>query len=243
MTDAMKDRTRTTHETPASAGTPPTGIDLFAFSIVLVANANNPSIINQDFLLNNGIITDQQPLKDPPPISTPGFAQVLFEDGLSVKADPNRVIVEQIGNPPPLTNIVCVEVAKRYLKTVPHVPYVAVGINPKGYRRMSDGVSESVADALRDNGRWMVHKSVVPTFRLTSTHQYDDRRITLDISNGTSSEDGRETPVMLYQGNIHRDLSDNNQQMKVNSMLSILASWRADYLDYVEIVRKTYSST
>ena len=74
MTDAMKDRTRTTHETPASAGTPPTGIDLFAFSVVLVANANNPSIINQDFLLNNGIITDEQPLKR----SSPHLDSSLF---------------------------------------------------------------------------------------------------------------------------------------------------------------------
>lgn len=64
----------------ARLGKPHTDVELLELSIVLVANANNPTIMNPDFLQNNGIVSDLRPLQDLPPMSTPVLSQVAFED-------------------------------------------------------------------------------------------------------------------------------------------------------------------
>ena len=110
-------------------------VDLVEFSVVLVANSNNPTIINPDFLLHNEIVNADLSLQGDP-ITTPLFSQVVFEGGIAVVATPDRVIFQQTGDPLALKDILCPKIAERYLKKVPHVPYSAVGINPKGYRQL-----------------------------------------------------------------------------------------------------------
>lgn len=108
------------------------GIDikLIELSVVFVANSNNPSIINPDFLRYNKIVDDSYEVQDSP-ISTPAFSQVAFKNGIEVASTPDRIIFRQSGSLDRET-VASPEVAKRYLDCVPHVPYCAIGMNPKG---------------------------------------------------------------------------------------------------------------
>ena len=214
-------------------------VKLFEFSVVLVANEHNPTIINRDFLLNNGIVVEQRPLDEPPPFSTPATSQVAFDSGLTVRGDRKRVVFEQSGEPLSIEDVLCAEIAKRYLKTIPHVNYTAIGVNPKGYRVLAGRPSDGVAGALIDNGTWMKHRSAVPSFGLKATYQYDAKKITLDIFEGEVIEaDQEKVRILALQGNIHRDIQEENQQMRLSSLLSILDSWRDDYSEYVVITEK-----
>ena len=101
-------------------------LELIELSVVLVADSNNPSIVNPDFLKYNGIVDTVYEVQDFP-ISTPAFSQVAFKNGITVTSDPARVLIQQTTE---LTkaNMVSPEIAKRYLQCVPHVPYRAIGI-------------------------------------------------------------------------------------------------------------------
>ena len=56
---------------------------LIELSVVLVADSNNPSILNPDFLHYNKIVDKGHGVLDSP-ISTPGFSQVAYENGVTV---------------------------------------------------------------------------------------------------------------------------------------------------------------
>ena len=226
----------------AQEGTPEVGlappeVQLFEFSVVLVASNNNPSIVNPDFLLNNGIITDLEPLRERS-IATPMFSLAMFKGNVNVKAEPNRVIFEQTGTPLTVDRVICAEIAKRYLKTVPHVPYSAIGINPKSYRTRSRALPSAVVHALIGRGTWMAQDSTVPTFGLKAIYQYPDRRIIFDASEGEAKIAGETSSVDFFEANIHRDIKEQNQQMRISSLLSLLDTWRDDYSDFITIVSK-----
>lgn len=213
-------------------------VELVGFSVVLVANSNNPSILNPDFLRYNEIVDADLQVQGNP-ITTPAFSQVTFADGLTVKADPNRVIFEQAGDPLARGNVLCPEMANRYLQKVPHVPYSAVGINPKGYRVSPTGVQEKVSTALLDKGAWMSFKDVHPEIHLKTIYKYESRMIVLDIIEAKKRmKNNVEIPGILFQANIHRDITATNPQKRVEFVSTALASWEKDLFDFDALVEK-----
>ena len=156
---------------------------LTTVSVVLVADSNNPTIINPDFLRSNGILVGDLQVQEPP-ITTPVFSQVIYQGGISVKAEPNRVIFEQVETKNSLapTNIVSPEMAKRYVEKVPHVPYSAIGINPTGFRYSTNGSKEELSHSLSGSGAWASFKDMMPEIQLKAIYHYEKRKINLDIA-------------------------------------------------------------
>ena len=212
-------------------------VDITEFSVVLLATSNNPSILNPDFLQYNDIVDASQQIQEPP-ISTPAFSQVIFQDGLTVTADPDRVIFAQTRGRLATEDIVCPEIAKRYVKTVPHVTYRAVGINPKGFRRSGDGAPDRVANALTDKGAWLSFKDTIPEIQLKAVYRYSGRTIFLDVIEARREADGRQTPGILFQANIHRNITETNPQKRTEGLLSIIDSWKEDLSEFHVLVNK-----
>ena len=209
-------------------------IDLLEFSVVVVAQANNPTLLNPDFLKHNGIVGTQWRLsEDHPPITTPPLSEVTFEGGLIVRADPIRVTFEQQGSALSPEDIECADMAKGYLKTVPHAPYIAFGINLKAV--VLNSPLSQLSNVLRSNGSWMTFESIVPRFELRAIYEMERKRLTLELQEG-QNELGS---FRLCQANIHRGIAEPNQQMRMNSMLSSLDSWRNDLDEFRALVTQS----
>lgn len=195
--------------------------NLVEFSVVIVAQSHNPSILNADFLHNNGIVGEKwQPRENC--LTSPMLSRVAFNDGLVVQADPLRVTIEQSGDALTKEALVCASAAKGYLKTVPHVRYIAVGVNSTCILRNIPLCR--VSDALRSGGDWMTFESVVPKFEFKATYEMEGRKATLDVQDSSDESE----PVAIFRVNIHREVDEPNQQMRLNSMLSALDFWEND---------------
>ena len=213
-------------------------INLIEFSVVFVATSNNPSILNPDFLYHNGIVDASWEVQEPR-ISTPAYSQVTFDGGLTVKAVPDRVIFEQAGqNQLAEQDIVCPQIAKTYLETIPHVPYRAVGINIKGFRIPQNEMNSSVENALIDKGVWMSYKDTTPDIQVKAIYNYNKRKISLDISNAEKKNEHNKIPGVLFQINIHRDIHEVNSARRIETISSILSSWKEDLSDFNTLVAK-----
>ena len=213
-------------------------VNLGEVAVVLVAQSNNPSIINPDFLRHNEIVNADLVLQGDP-ITSPLFSQVTFERGIVVNALPDRVSFQQTGDSLATGDILCPEIAKRYVEKVPHVPYSAIGINPKGYRYLSAEVPEKVSNILIKSED-MSFKDVIPEVHLKTIYQYDTKKIALDIAEATMQKNNEsEIPIILFQANIHRDIpSTLNQQDRIKTISDILASWKDDLSDFDALVKK-----
>ena len=99
-----------------------------AFSIVITAQNHNPTILNPDFLIRNEIVPADWPLdRDRPILTTPVHSTLCFGVGVCFNIDPDRL---SISDSAPTGDVFPVpEIATKYLETLPHVNYRALGIN------------------------------------------------------------------------------------------------------------------
>jgi len=67
-------------------------IDLVQFSIIVVANDHNPSLINPDFLERTGIVDAAWAWKrGTDAISTPAFATLSYDAGVTITVEPRKL--------------------------------------------------------------------------------------------------------------------------------------------------------
>ncbi len=212
--------------------------DLFELSVVLVVTSNNPSIINPDFLVHNDIIDKSRPLQENA-IATPVFSQVTYEGGLTVRADPERVVFVQSVPGIPWADSACPKMAERYARAVSHVPYRAVGINPKLYIDSGDADSARVSNVLDERGSWLSFKDSDPEIQLKAIYPFGSRKISMDVLGAARPlPNGQQTQGLLFQANVHRDLEQISSQARIDTLISIVREWESDVLDCRALAEK-----
>lgn len=212
-------------------------VELVQLSVVLIADNVDPSMINPDFLRLNGIVNHGLQTGQPP-VSTPVFSQVAFEDGFTVTAQTDRVEFVQRGEA--LTeDAASPNVARRFLEKIPYPAYKAIGINPTGAKPLDPEYVGGVADALIERGAWMAFGDVSPIVSLKATYLYDNRKIAMDVQDAKRRDaSGSELSGLLFAVNIHRDISETDQGRRIASLMSILSAWKDDLSDFKNLVAK-----
>jgi len=172
-------------------------------NIVVNANANNPSILNPDFLKINNII--DQEIKPIEFICTPPFAQIKFENKTSIVADTERLTFsdgdsDRLPNESPVPSM-----AVNYVSLLKHVPYTAVGIN---FTCLYDFSHMSPTQFLLNR---FVNREIWKEFNakdslgLKFAFNKDNFILNLDISpvTATSKKENRKYPAIVVKSNFH----------------------------------------
>jgi hypothetical protein len=100
----------------------------FSFSVVIIAENHNPTILNPDFLKRNNIIEQDWPVdQNRLVLTTPAHSEVSFLNGVTISLDPRRLIIKDMA--PTGQYFPVPEIATKFLQTLPHVSYNKIGIN------------------------------------------------------------------------------------------------------------------
>lgn len=208
---------------------------LLEFSVVLVADQVEPSMINPDFLRHSGIVEAGLEVAEPP-ISIPVFAQVIYTNGLEIRAEPSRFVFQQRGDPLLEEECTCADVAIRFLSRLSYLTYKAVGINPKAFRPVHAAADGGMRRALVNRGEWASFKDTLPDVSLRAVYAFESRTITLTISTGTrNTAEGPESTGLHYTANIHRDVGGDDQDRRLGKTKKILESWKSDLQDFSQL--------
>lgn len=213
-------------------------IGLVEFSVVLVGEQVEPSMINPDFLLHSGIVDAGLEVARPS-ISTPVFAQIVFDNGLEIRAEPKRFVFQQHGDPLLEEECICADVAIRLVSTFSYLPYSAVGINPKAFRPVDAAADGGMRRALTGEGKWSAFRDILPDVSLKAVYEFESRAITLTMSPETrSAVDGSESTGLSYSANIHRDVGDGDREGRLSKTTGILKSWKNDLSDFFQLIER-----
>ena len=97
-------------------------ISHFEFSLVVVANDHNPTMLNPDFLERQGIVQEGWGWKVVgPAITRPPFATVSFDSQVTVSVEANRLQVTDtpaVGAP---QSSKVVDIAQKYVEVLPGI--------------------------------------------------------------------------------------------------------------------------
>ncbi len=179
------------------------------FSIVVVARDCNPTILNKDFLKYQRIVPEEWGWKVVgPEITTPPFATVTYDSGVSVSVEPNKFqVIDRLSDKAPDASRIP-EIARKYIEVLPHVRYTAVGHNFKGFAECEDAEAY-LEERFLKRGVWDSDKYPLDGLSLKFVYPLEGGRFNLSLDAATivdrSGDEPKELHGILAQANYHRD--------------------------------------
>lgn len=211
--------------------------------IVIAAKNLSPTILNPDFLRYSGIVPENWEFQRQP-IYSDRVAQVIFTNGISIVAEPQRVVfIEAIDNKA-TTEVAIPGIARKYVQTLPNVEYQAMGLNPRGYvtfDKGQDAARKYLAETLLSPGPWN-EVGIRPT-RATINYAYTLERGQFNLSVNEAAlrqQDETTTPIVLFSGNFDYDIAGNTGSEKLESLYQSLENWQGDLETYINIVNNKF---
>lgn len=185
-------------------------LKLTQISIVVVGKDHNPTILNPDFLRIRGIVPEEWGWKVDATITTPALGFVRYANGMviSVEHEKLQVVDAHSGTP---AESKAAEIASRYVQTLPHVRYAAVGTN---FSATVD--AERPTDYLKDRflkpGGWDSATHPLEAVGLRFVYPLKDGRVVVSLDLGEAlPEQGGEARIdlLIVNANFHRDCSSS----------------------------------
>lgn len=211
--------------------------------IVIAAKNHNPLILTPDFLKYSGIVPADWELARQPICSARG-SQVTFTNGISIVAEPNRIMFAEAIDGKGDRDVTIPEIARKYVQTLPHMEYQAMGLNPRGYASFAtepDAARKYISETLFSQGDWQEvgTKPMFATINLAYTLERGVFYLSVNEA-ALKQPDETTTPVVLFSGNFSYDLVGNNESEKLASLYQAIENWLADIDIYKDIINTKF---
>lgn len=178
--------------------------ELVEFSVVVVANDHNPTILNPDFLGRTQIVRDDWNWRViGQPITTPAISNVQYDSKVVVTVEPMKLQVSDNSGGSIEQNHT-IDIVSNYVSSLPHVQYSALGINFTATTMVNDAVEFLISRYLKD-GAWNSNQNKMQGVGYKFTYELENGFITFSIDRGGRA--GVENPVVVTRANFHRNLN------------------------------------
>jgi hypothetical protein len=234
-------------------------LEIPELAIAIAAENHNPTVLNADFLVYNGIVpTEWTPSEDR--LSTPVLSQVSYQgQGVGIVSQPDKVIFTRTnGDIRKKDDPDVAAIAAKYVEALPHVQYKALAASVQGHVIVEAGMEEAKKQAIARyvaRGPWCDYADGLDEASVTLTYKLENGTLRLTIgpalyvraaspkdAEGLASEgeakDNEELPVIHYSANFQDDVVGEAREERVANLVERLSRWR-EWLDtYVELVEQ-----
>ena len=210
--------------------------------VVLVAEQIDPNTIGETFLRQHSIIQDDYVVAQTP-ILTPVLSQIVFRNGLSIVAEPSRLLIVHKGDDLDTDTNRCSEFAIKYLDCAPLPPFKAIGINFRSVVPRTDEDSEklNMARFFKDHAQWLQFGDTTPDLSFKANYRGRDKTINLEV--GPAQKQGDSSHIgLLHVVNFHRDLDFVDTTQTHSRLTTILSDWKHDLHEFEQIVSSLYKA-
>lgn len=206
-------------------------------SIVIVAKAHNPSILQPYFLHEKNIVPKEWDWEGARSIITPPLSQIIFKEGFVITAELQKLVFQENEGErvPDKTRLGAI--ADAYTEILPHVPYTSVGVNFTSHikKTSTDEASSYLLDRFITKGKWTKYGKTPPAVGVKFVYDIGDSKCTLSLDPGEviQVEKPQESiPGVFVNVNYHRDA---NPQKK-DWLSTAINKWTDDYRHFIKMV-------
>jgi hypothetical protein len=205
--------------------------------IAIAVQQQNPTILTADFLKYTGIIPGDWELAKQP-ILTNTAAQVVFQNGVSVIAEVNRIIfAEAIANKEP-QDVQIPAIVRKYIETVKQVNYQGIGINLRGfslYEQNNQTARNYIFGKLLQPGAWQNFGSAPVQASMRLVYTLDETQLYLDVNEAELQYPDQTTkPALLFAANFSRTIAQEQPTERLAAIGAVIDKWQGD----VEILKE-----
>lgn len=210
--------------------------ELVEYSLVAVAKNHNPTILNPDFLKRNSIVPDDW--KVIKPLCTDVISQVVFENGFVITVEPQRILfIEKNLNRSPSKPSID-KIAVRYIETLPHATYTAIGINFKGIVTFKNQEEPAlfVLNKIISRGPWKNLCGDLKDASIKFVYDIEGGKMILTVEPSIFIRTGKSQEFILsISSNFHRDLPEVHDTA-VKHMKTVINDWEKDKNTFCEMM-------
>lgn len=206
-------------------------------SIVIVAKAHNPSILQPFFLHEKNIIPKEWDWQGAMATLTPPLSQIIFREEFAITADFQKLVFQEndadrVPGESSLGTIV-----DNYTKQLPHTPYTGVGINFTGRieRQSREDAETFLLRRFVTSGKWIRYDEAATAVALKFVYSLKDSKCSLSLDPGEVIKVDKPQeviPVIFVHVNYHRDADQSNKDW----LSSAIKKWPDDYNHYLKMV-------
>ncbi len=189
---------------------------LIEFSIVVTARAHNPTILNPDFLERYGIVPRSWGWeKVGEPISTIPVSTVSYDSNVNITVELNKLavkknFVEQPEGLPSLEDSNVAEIVRGYIKKLPHVHYLAVGINFKSFVGIENPNDFLIKKFVKEDA--VSGENQLKGVNLTLFYPLEGGKVALSLMVATI----KDKKGVFVDANFHRDCTEDHPDKQVD---------------------------
>lgn len=225
------------------AGSPLQLKEIQELSISISAQKLNPTMLSEDFLKASGIIPSDWDLNKQP-VLNPNYAQVSFENGISIVTQPRTItFIEMLGTKN-LKEIQLPQLVHRYVEKLPLAEYQGLSISPKSIVPLSggnDAARKYITETLLSPGPWQDFGQAPVQAGLNLLYQLEQCQLNLTINEARLQlPDKRSLPALLFSGSFNYEIPSNTEQERVNKLNQAVDKWEANLEDFREIVNQRF---
>jgi len=209
------------------------------FAIVVLAQSNNPTILNKDFLRTNKICPyELEPIAESI-LCTPAVSKIEFKNGISIFVDTDKISFTNISVKTLNDYTFLSDIAISYLETLPHVKYTALGTNFTGHfeELSSNNVKEFLLEKFFSEKAW--GKTNPPSSSLTLNFAYkrDNIRFNINLGQGALKDaNGSLKELLFLKANCHRDLLSP----PVSPFIDAIKDWEKTKNQFIDIINDIF---
>lgn len=211
-------------------------------AIVIATKEHSPAVLTPAFLKYGNVVSKDWELAGRP-VCTDRVAQVIYANGISITAEPNRVMFMQPINETAVSESVA-EIASKYVQTLSNIEYQGLGHNFRGYisfDNQQDAARKYLSETLLTPGAWQ--QVGTEPVRATVNYHYTLERSSLQLSVNEAAlrqPDEETTPIVLFAGNFIYDVSGDTKEEKLKSLQQAIDNWQVELETFKEIVNNKF---
>ena len=209
-------------------------------AIVIAVPVEDPTMLNENFLKQAGIIPIDWQLEREP-VYSDRVAQIMFTNGLSIVAQPDRLMFLEIVGDKSIrqsrgyTNetLHAGEVAQKYVATLKMADYRSVGINFRSYapQNSPDAATAYINNELLAAGSWQQYNHSKMRASVNLNYDLRDRQLNLSIDAATIQFPTPLThPAVVFSGTFSYATTESGD--KVTNISAIIGNWQQELNEF-----------
>jgi hypothetical protein len=198
-------------------------------AIVIAVSVQNPTMLNEDFLKQAGIIPIDWQLEREP-VYSDRVAQIMFTNGFSIVAQPDRLMFLEIVGDKSIEALQAGEVAQKYVAALKMADYRSVGINFRSYapQNSPDAATTYINNELLVAGNWQQYDRSKVSASVNLNYDLGDRQLSLSIDAATIQfPTPLAHPAVVFSGTFSYDTTASYGD-RVTKIAKIIGNWQQE---------------
>jgi len=208
-------------------------------TLVIAIKNHDPLMVGEAFLKQTGIIPSEWQLAQKPYLSQQA-TQLVFDNGMSIVAEPERVVFSQALAERELSSIEIGEIASKYAAILKKADYQGIGINFRSFIPQSshEAAQTYISKYILAPASWQQVGEAPVRANVNLNFSLSGRQLTLSINPAAIQFPEQELmPVILFGGNFGYQLDAAD---KLTQLTQILSKWQTDLVQYQQLIERHF---